>query len=372
TGLPDGTYQVVEQQPTALVDGGSNTISGVTVSNDLASLDHNFAELGLRPQHASIGWYFASSARDGSAFREQIADSEQSIGNSDLAAAIRAGDGTFVTDPPTSQVDFTISESVASGTLVGQLTADSTLTAPVTFQIEDATLDERLELRPVDHLEGDAAAPVVMIEYLDFQCPHCKDAHAVIQQLEALFPDELVVVRRYFPIFSYANEAAYAAEAAAKQGKYAEMVDVLFDNQTAWSAAADAAAAEALFEQYATDLGLDLTQYQADVASQAIIDRVAEDAADIAALGGTSTPTFFINGVETANFATVGEFASVVADAFDAAAAPLAVDRSTGQLIVANAALLDAATTPQIDLTIVMIDTNGSRRTQDISVAVTA
>jgi len=89
-----------------------------------------------------------------------------------------------------------------------------------------------------DHYKGNPDAQVVLIEYSDFQCPACRAYIPIITSLIEQFPDDLVVVYRHFPLQSVhanARAAAEASEAAAKQGKFWEFHDILFDKQTEWS-----------------------------------------------------------------------------------------------------------------------------------------
>lgn len=100
---------------------------------------------------------------------------------------------------------------------------------------------------------------------------------------------------RYFPLPKHPNavNAAIAAEAAARQGQFEEMASLLFARQADWSGVAESQAP--LFREYADELGLDLTQFDADVADPAGLERIEQDVAAGAALGVQSTPSFFVN-----------------------------------------------------------------------------
>ncbi|MBP2335650.1 protein-disulfide isomerase [Saccharothrix coeruleofusca] len=147
---------------------------------------------------------------------------------------------------------------------------------------------------------------VTLVEFLDFQCPACASYYTgVTKKLEQDYRGRITFVTRNFPLEGHplAVPAARAAEAAGKQGKYAEMYHALYDNFDTWatdgrSTSADTARATAKFEEFATAAGLDLERFRADSASaevQAVIDR---DVADGTALGVDSTPTFFLDGEE--------------------------------------------------------------------------
>jgi protein-disulfide isomerase len=141
-----------------------------------------------------------------------------------------------------------------------------------------------------DHTRGPANAPVTLVEYGDFECPYCGQAEPVVRALLADFGD-LRYVWRHLPlsdVHPHAQLAAEAAEAAAAQGAFWPMHDLLFTHQ-------DALTARDLV-RYAEQLGLDVGLFREDLRVRAHAARVAEDV-DSADLSGVSgTPTFFING----------------------------------------------------------------------------
>jgi Na+/H+ antiporter NhaA len=141
-----------------------------------------------------------------------------------------------------------------------------------------------------DHIRGPLAAPVTLVEYGDFQCPYCGRAEPAIRELLRDFGD-VRYVWRHLPlsdVHTHAQIAAEAAEAAAVQGSFWEMHDLLLDHQ-------DRLGVRDLAD-YAEQLGLDVERFVADVQSQAGAARIAEDI-DSADLSGVSgTPTFFVNG----------------------------------------------------------------------------
>ena len=117
-----------------------------------------------------------------------------------------------------------------------------------------------------------------------------------MEKLRAEYGDRITYVVRYFPIASHPNayNAAHAAEAAARQGKFEAMYKKLFDTQNSWGHNPQPQAA--VFESYAQELGLDMTRYKTDVASTEVATRVKSDATDGQALGVQGTPSFFIDG----------------------------------------------------------------------------
>jgi Na+/H+ antiporter NhaA len=141
-----------------------------------------------------------------------------------------------------------------------------------------------------DHVRGPVEAPVTVVEYGDFECPYCGQAEPVVRELLGEFGD-VAYVWRHLPLSDVhpnAQLAAEAAEAAADQGAFWEMHDLLLGNQ-------DALGPDDLVG-YAERLGLDLDRFTTALGEHAGAGRVAEDV-DSADLSGVSgTPTFFVNG----------------------------------------------------------------------------
>lgn len=138
-------------------------------------------------------------------------------------------------------------------------------------------------------------AKVVLVEFSDFQCPACKAYHTLVNSIIANHPDEVALVYRHLPLFSihyYSKEAAIAAEAAKKQGKFFEYGDKLFDNQRDNSNPLKGDD----FVSFAKDLGLDTEKFKSDLKSQEVISKVDSDVQFAYSLGLNSTPTFYING----------------------------------------------------------------------------
>jgi Na+/H+ antiporter NhaA len=141
-----------------------------------------------------------------------------------------------------------------------------------------------------DHIRGPADAPVTIVEYGDFECPYCGQAEPVLRELLTAFGD-VRYVWRHLPlsdVHPHAQLAAEAGEAAAAQGGFWPMHDLLLVHQDALTASD--------LRRYAAELGLDTERFADDLRSHADAARIAEDA-DSADLSGVSgTPTFFING----------------------------------------------------------------------------
>ncbi len=144
------------------------------------------------------------------------------------------------------------------------------------------------------HVLGRADAPVTLEEFGDFQCPPCGKLADPINQLQREYDPRVRVIFRHFPLamHQHARAAALAAEAAAQQGRFWEMHDVLYREQSTWSKVPDA---QALLKSYAGMLGLNVDRFEKDMESDKTKARVMSDQQHGAKLGVTTTPTIFIN-----------------------------------------------------------------------------
>lgn len=135
---------------------------------------------------------------------------------------------------------------------------------------------------------GSPSAPVVIVEFMDYGCPACKSAKAVVDKVVANHPSDVVVYYKNFPLKAHPDSkgAAQAAVAAAKQGKFKEMHAMLFDKQHAHKP-------DKLFS-YAASLGLDMAKFKVDYAAAKA--SVEADLAAGEAAGVMGTPSFFVNG----------------------------------------------------------------------------
>lgn len=146
-------------------------------------------------------------------------------------------------------------------------------------------------------LEFAADGKVTFVEYLDFECAVCGVAYPVIEELRDEYAGKVTFVVRYFPIPSHPNSmtAAVAVEAAARQDRFVDMYEKVFETQDDWENQQQSQAPR--FREYAADIGLDLTAYDAAVADPATQARVQADFDGGLAIGVTGTPTFFVNDV---------------------------------------------------------------------------
>ena len=161
----------------------------------------------------------------------------------------------------------------------------------------NATPDDReLALAPLDekayHVRGSPAGHLI-IEYGDYECPYSRQAFHAIEQVEQQLGGNMRFAFRHFPltrIHPHALAAAAAAEAAARQGRFWDMHQLLFHRQKALE--------DGDLRRYAAQLGLDVAAFDRDRASTAVADRIRRDAGSGLASGQVvGTPTLFIDGV---------------------------------------------------------------------------
>jgi protein-disulfide isomerase len=143
-----------------------------------------------------------------------------------------------------------------------------------------------------DHIRGPVDAPVTLVEYGDFECPHCGAAYPIVEDVRMRLRDSLRFVFRHFPLpqaHPHAVQAAEAAEAAGAQGRFWPMHDMLFENQHALDSGS--------LLLYATRLQLDVPAFRQDLLTHAHQLKVERDFMGGVRSGVNGTPTFFINGV---------------------------------------------------------------------------
>ena len=165
-----------------------------------------------------------------------------------------------------------------------------------------------------ENIKGNKDAKVVLIEYSDFQCPACASYYLILKKVSEELGKQIKFAYRHFPLPQHKNAkiAATVAEAAGLQGKFWEMHDLIFQNQSDWSEEKNAAV---IFAQYAQDLGLDLTQFQTDIASDKIKAKIENDSKSGTRAGVNSTPTFFLNGKKITNPRNYDEFKNAIEQA---------------------------------------------------------
>ncbi len=139
-------------------------------------------------------------------------------------------------------------------------------------------------------VRGAPMAKITIVEFSDFECPHCGAAHPMLSNLLQEFDGKVNLVFKNYPLDSHKNAmpAALAAVAAGNQGKFWELADKLFEHQRELN--------PERIRQLAESLGLDMARFDADVASDAVRERVAQDKREGVAVKIQGTPTLFVAG----------------------------------------------------------------------------
>jgi protein-disulfide isomerase len=143
-----------------------------------------------------------------------------------------------------------------------------------------------------DHSQGPASAAVTLVQYGDYECPYTRRSTWGVQAIQQQLGEQLRFVYRNFPlteIHPHALHTAFAAEAAAVQGKFWEMHDSIFHHQHTLE--------DADLEQFAVAVGLDRQQFAQDMAARPFLSRIEEDLQSGIRSGVRGTPAFFINGI---------------------------------------------------------------------------
>ena len=161
-----------------------------------------------------------------------------------------------------------------------------------------------------DHILGDPDAEVVLVEYGDYECPHCRASHDILQQLLPRFGDRIAFAFRHFPlteIHPHAEAAAEAAEHAGAHGKFWEMHNAIYLNQDAMG--------PALLIELGQALGLSEQSLREALANGAYRDKVRSDFMSGVRSGVNGTPTFFINGQRYEGSYDLGSLAAALGSA---------------------------------------------------------
>jgi protein-disulfide isomerase len=168
----------------------------------------------------------------------------------------------------------------------------------------------RLPVGERDHVQGPATAPVTLVEYGDYECPYCRAAVPIVQELRQLLGEQLRYVFRHFPLTGlhpHAQKAAEAAEAAGAQGRFAAMHAALFEHQ-------DALEDDDLV-RYAADLDLDTAQVRRELGAHSYAGRVREDFESGVSSGARGTPTFYLDEVRYDGVVGVRQFLAAIQEA---------------------------------------------------------
>jgi protein-disulfide isomerase len=150
----------------------------------------------------------------------------------------------------------------------------------------------KVPVTPNDHIQGDEAAPVTLVEYGDYQCPYCGAAYYIIKELQKNYGPQLRFVFRNFPlteVHPLAEPAAEVAEFAGNHGRFWEMHDGLYENQDSFGLP--------LFVELAEQFDLPVKGLRQSLVNHQFLPKIRADFLGGVRSGVNGTPTFFINGV---------------------------------------------------------------------------
>ena len=148
-----------------------------------------------------------------------------------------------------------------------------------------------------DHYYGYPLAPIELIQYGDFQCEYCAEVYPVVKLLQDCFGDRLKFVFRHYPIptrHPLALQAAVATEAAARQGKFWYMHDMIYENQKYLTRSS--------FSEFAREIDLNIRAFEDCREQRKLFQKVISDFEGGIKSGVDSSPTFFINGIRYNGF----------------------------------------------------------------------
>jgi protein-disulfide isomerase len=180
-----------------------------------------------------------------------------------------------------------------------------------TESVEDFTAPQ---VTPDDHIRGPADAPVTILEYGDYECPYCRGAFRDVHRLVDQHPTLIRFVFRNFPISQlhpHAEQAAEAAEAAAAQGKFWEMYELLLQPYSHLDTDS--------LVTYAEVVGLDIARFRRDLTDHAYAVRIQADVQDGIKNGVNQTPKFYVNGERVDGKVPLENLAELVQRAISAA-----------------------------------------------------
>lgn len=166
-----------------------------------------------------------------------------------------------------------------------------------------------------DHAKVAVQPLATVIEYGDYECPACAAYEPLVEKLEATYGGKVTFVFRNFPltqIHQNALPSAEAAEAAALQGKFWEMHNMLYQKQTEWSTESPSTVTTKYFDVYAHTLGLDVAKFNADMNAASVTSKIQADTQSGNDAKVDHTPTFFINRAQIQNPTTYEQFAALI------------------------------------------------------------
>jgi len=179
--------------------------------------------------------------------------------------------------------------------------------APVAAPEAAADISKISPVTSADHIRGGTNAKVTLVAFSDFQCPYCQNHEETLAQLLKQYGDKIRVVWRNFPLTSlhpYAQKAAEAAECAGDQGKFWEMHDKIFSNQSAITVND--------LKGYAADLGLNTSTFNSCLDSGKNAAKIAKQQQEAEAAGITGTPGTFVGSQLVKGAYPIGTFTAII------------------------------------------------------------
>lgn len=231
-----------------------------------------------------------------------------------LLVGLVAGCGGEATNPPSSPTTTSATSSPeppsptaeaasSTGEPADEATSSPvtpTSSGPATCEMFTLPVESRIpDLDEDDHYVGPEDAEITFIEYADFQCPACSGLHTLRGYLTDKYGDQLRFAYRHLPLTSIHNLAiitAEAAEAAAAQGKFWEMHDLLYEKQQEWSGLSEEDVVDTLIE-YADELDLDVEAFETALDEHTYREDIMADYEAYQEYGQMATPTYVINKI---------------------------------------------------------------------------
>ena len=223
------------------------------------------------------------------------------------------GQGVCPCDPKQTILTCVQQKSCPAATELAQFGVDKFKEGLSVSQVGEAVIKKYID----DHvrytfdvanspLKGASQPRVTIVEFADFECPHCSAMRAVLGAVSKKFPKDVALVFKQFPLphHTYADRASRAALAAQRQGKFWEMHDLIFDNQTQLS--------NASFVSFAKQLSLDLNRFNSDMTGADVTNQIERDKKEAIAAQIQGTPALYINGRMYTDEMTPEKIAAVV------------------------------------------------------------
>jgi len=223
----------------------------------------------------------ASGACAGVGFTVSLLISDLAFNGEALSEAKLGALGTLLVAPALTWTTLRLARRLPTALRARQVAR----TAPALLDLSDEVDPDR------DHVRGPDEAQVTLVEYGDFECPYCGRAERVIRELLSEHGDDVRYVWRHLPlndVHPSAQLAAEASEAAATQGRFWEMYEILLTHQPKLTLGD--------LEDYARQLGLNVERFLDDLGRHAHAAHVSQDVTSADESGVSGTPTFFING----------------------------------------------------------------------------